>query len=63
MDADGVISRHVFADVTPRAEHEVTERGRSLKPIIGAMREWGKDFKAMRLFEERQVLEIKSGCA
>ncbi len=60
LEADGVISRHVFAEVPPRVEYEVTERGRSLKPIIEAMQEWGKDFKETRLSEEVQLLEAES---
>ena len=60
LEADGVISRHVFAEVPPRVEYEVTERGRSLKPIIEAMQEWGKDFKETRLSEEVQLLETES---
>ena len=63
LEADGVISRHVFAEVPPRVEYEVTERGRSLKPIIEAMQEWGKGFKAMRFSEEEQALEVESRCA
>ncbi len=63
LEADGVISRHVFAEVPPRVEYEVTERGRSLKPIIEAMQEWGKDFKETRLCEEEQLLEVESRCA
>lgn len=63
LEADGVISRHVFAEVPPRVEYEVTERGRSLKPIIEAMQEWGKGFKATRFSEEEQALEVESRCA
>lgn len=60
LEADGVISRHVFAEVPPRVEYEVTEHGRSLKPIIEAMQEWGKDFKETRLSEEVQLFETES---
>ncbi|MDE0209806.1 MAG: winged helix-turn-helix transcriptional regulator, partial [Boseongicola sp.] len=63
LEADGVISRHVFAEVPPRVEYEVTERGRSLKPIVEAMQQWGKDFKATRFSEEEQALEVESRCA
>lgn len=41
LEQDGVISRTVFAEVPPRVEYALTERGRSLLPVIGAMREWG----------------------
>ena len=52
LEADGVIARHVFAEVPPRVEYEVTEFGRSLAPIIASMQEWGRAFKARRLAEE-----------
>lgn len=55
LEADGVINRHVFAEVPPRVEYEVTEFGRSLEPILVLMQEWGRDFKARRLAEEAEA--------
>ena len=52
LEADGVISRQVFAEVPPRVEYDVTEFGRSLEPILTVMQEWGAAFKARRLAEE-----------
>ena len=52
LESDGVIDRHVFAEVPPRVEYEVTEFGRSLEPVLEAMQEWGRAFKAQRLAEE-----------
>ena len=52
LEADGIISRHVHAEVPPRVEYEVTECGRSLAPIIVAMQAWGKEFKALKYAEE-----------
>ena len=51
LEADGVLSRHVFAEVPPRVEYELTEFGRSLEPILELMQEWGSAFKARRLAE------------
>jgi DNA-binding HxlR family transcriptional regulator len=42
LEADGVVSRKVFAEVPPRVEYSLTERGKSLKPVIDAMCRWGK---------------------
>ncbi|RNC80511.1 MAG: transcriptional regulator [Phycisphaera sp.] len=56
LEADGVISRHVFAEVPPRVEYEVTEFGRSLEPVLESMQEWGRSFKTRRLEEESEVL-------
>ncbi|MCH9670535.1 MAG: winged helix-turn-helix transcriptional regulator, partial [Gammaproteobacteria bacterium] len=52
LEADGVIARHVFAEVPPRVEYEVTEFGRSLEPIITRMQEWGSAFKERQLAGE-----------
>ncbi len=52
LEADGIISRHVFAEIPPRVEYEVTEFGRSLEPIIKAMQAWGGAFKTSRLEQE-----------
>jgi len=37
LEADGIIACHVFAEVPPRVDYEVTAFGRSLKPIIRSM--------------------------
>jgi len=57
LEADGVISRHVHAEVPPRVEYAITEFGRSLEPILVQMQEWGAAFKARRLAEEAEELE------
>ena len=45
LEADGIISRTVFAEVPPRVEYELTPFGRSLEPVLLAMRNWGVKFK------------------
>ena len=44
LEADDLISRKVFAEVPPRTEYALTERGRLLIPLIETMREVGKNF-------------------
>jgi DNA-binding HxlR family transcriptional regulator len=45
MEADGAISREVFPEVPPRVEYELTALGRSLEPLLLAMRSWGEFYK------------------
>ena len=52
LESDGVVARHVYAEVPPRVEYELTEFGRSLEPILLVMQDWGREFKARRLAEE-----------
>jgi DNA-binding HxlR family transcriptional regulator len=43
MEKDGVINRKVYAQVPPKVEYSLTEKGKSLKPILGAMCDWGME--------------------
>lgn len=42
LESQGMVSRHVYAEVPPRVEYELTERGRSLEPVLWALWEWGE---------------------
>ncbi len=41
LEADGIVYRQVYAEVPPRVEYSLTERGRSLEPILNSMLQWG----------------------
>ena len=45
LEDDGIVNREVFAEVPPRVEYSLTELGRTLKPVLDAMRGWGEDYK------------------
>ena len=52
MEEDGLLKREVFAEVPPRVEYTLTDRGRSLEPVIYAMRVWGEAHMAELIIEE-----------
>lgn len=45
MEADGIITRTVYAEVPPRVEYALSELGESMRPILDAMETWGKEYK------------------
>ncbi len=46
MEESGLIIRQVYAEVPPRVEYSLTELGKSLKPILDSMQNWGEGYKA-----------------
>ena len=46
MERDGLVHREVYPEVPPRVEYSLTETGRTLQPIIEAMKDWGTQYKA-----------------
>ena len=48
MEADGIITRTVYAEVPPRVEYALSELGESMRPILESMQAWGENYKAMK---------------
>ncbi len=46
LEDDGLVEREVFAEVPPRVEYSLSVLGKTLKPILDAMLDWGTDYKA-----------------
>ena len=42
LESHGVLERTVYAEVPPRVEYTLTEKGRALRPILEAMGAWGE---------------------
>ncbi|WP_418660689.1 winged helix-turn-helix transcriptional regulator [Bacteroides ilei] len=43
LEEDGYISRTIFSEVPPRVEYALTERTKSLKPILDLLLQWSVD--------------------
>ena len=48
MEADGLITRTVYAEVPPRVEYALSELGETMRPILDAMEAWGNSYKSMK---------------
>ncbi|MBI5311162.1 MAG: helix-turn-helix transcriptional regulator [Actinobacteria bacterium] len=42
LEENGIVERRTFAEVPPRVEYALTEKGRALIPIVEAMRSYGE---------------------
>jgi DNA-binding HxlR family transcriptional regulator len=42
LEADGIINRKVYAEVPPKMEYTLTEKGMSLMDAMQLLAEWGK---------------------
>ena len=45
MEAKGLLTRKVYAEVPPRVEYTLTEPGYSLTPLLDSMDVWGTNYK------------------
>ena len=45
MEAQGLLTRKVYAEVPPRVEYSLPALGRSLKPILDSMWAWGEGYQ------------------
>ena len=45
MEAKGLLTRTVYAEVPPRVEYTLTDTGYSLKPILDSMVAWGAEYQ------------------
>jgi len=44
LEAQKLVNREVFPIIPPKVEYSLTELGRSLLPILVAMRDWGANY-------------------
>ena len=44
LENQNLITRTVYPEVPPRVEYEMTPLGRSLMPILTAIRDWGAEY-------------------
>lgn len=44
LESDGLVHREVYAQVPPKVEYSLTEKGKSIFPILEQMCEWGQGY-------------------
>jgi DNA-binding HxlR family transcriptional regulator len=56
LEHDGFISRTVYPVVPPKVEYNITALGETLRPVLGALGEWGQIY-ALPLQDKKQSTE------
>ena len=46
LEADDLVHREQYSQIPPKVEYSLTERGRSLIPILDQLCEWGETHRA-----------------
>ena len=41
LETEGLLTRTEYKEIPPRVMYELSAKGKSLKPIINAMNDWG----------------------
>lgn len=44
LEDHGVVERRFYAEHPPRAEYLLTEKGRELRPVLRALKDWGNKY-------------------
>ncbi len=44
LELNGIVERKVFAEVPPRVEYSLTEKGLALDKILNELKYWGKQY-------------------
>jgi DNA-binding HxlR family transcriptional regulator len=52
LEADGLVLRTVYAEVPPRVEYRLTDLGRTLEPVITALKQWGDEHAPVACADE-----------
>lgn len=53
LEKDGLITRKIYAEIPPRVEYFISEKGETIMPILEHMFDWGQ--KNMTIGEDGEV--------
>ncbi|MCR5140513.1 MAG: helix-turn-helix transcriptional regulator [Bacteroidaceae bacterium] len=60
LEADGYVTRHAYAEVPPRVEYELTERARTLTPLLNNLVAWAAANLSGIVKDRERYLGVKS---
>ena len=59
LEENGILIRHVYAEIPPRVDYTLTAIGYNLKPVIESMVAWAEEYRNT-LIEEFKDIDLKT---
>lgn len=47
LEEENIINRIIYSEIPPHVEYSLTEKGKTLRPIFDAMKEWGDSWDVL----------------
>lgn len=57
LEENGILIRHVYAQIPPRVDYTLTNIGYNLKPVIDSMVAWAEEYRETLLLNLNNTLE------
>ncbi len=61
LEQDGIVHRHVYAQVPPKVEYSLTELGQSIEPVLRQMCAWGEWYSEQMGLEYQRLIPEAEG--
>lgn len=58
LEENGILVRHVYAQIPPRVDYTLTSIGYNLRPVIDSMVAWAEEYRETLVNELTQTLEM-----
>lgn len=59
LEEDGYVTRTIFSEIPPRVEYALTERAKSLKPILDSLLQWSVDNMDAIMSDRKKTSPVK----
>ena len=57
LEENGILIRHVYAQIPPRVDYTLTNIGYNLKPVIDSMVVWAEEYRQTLLYNINDTIE------